>query len=240
MYDYYASLAYTRASAKGFSHVSVNIDEDITHCLKIFCSKHKRVLDVGCGPFELIALGNNANVVGIDISKTFLRILLNCGFRGTVVQCDCQHLPFKKQSFDGLISNQLIEHMTSLTRVKETISEMQRVSEDTIVVTPNSAFYRRMHDPTHFFFFTVKDLEKIMPSFRIYASNIPPKETLGYYFLYGSPRLRKMPFIGPLIFNVFRIIDSSKFLSLLNKKLWVGRHLIAVRKSKHSQITRSN
>lgn len=194
-----------------------------------FCNRYESVLDVGCGPYELMYVRNDEKTVGVDISNFILRILLNCGFQGHAGQADSQHLPFRNKSFDCLVSNQLIEHMTSLKAIKKVVNEMQRISGNIMIITPNSAFCRRIHDPTHFFFFTTRDLKKIMPSFEIYASNLLPTQTLNYYFLYDSPQLRKMPFIGALVFNMLRMIESSRFVSWLNKKLWVGIHLIAVK-----------
>ncbi len=205
---------------------------DVFRTLASFCRKHKTVLNVGCGPYELMAVKNDEDVVGIDISDVALEMLLDYGFKGQVVQADCRHLPFKSQSFDCLVSSFVIEHLTSMTALETTIKEMQRVSENIMIVTPNSAFFRRQNDPTHFFFFTTRDLNRMMPSFKIFASNLPPTQTLRHYLLYDSPKLRKLPLVGSLLFDAFRLIDSSNFFLWLNKKLWVGNHLIAVQTAK--------
>jgi ubiquinone/menaquinone biosynthesis C-methylase UbiE len=62
-----------------------------------------------------MVIRNNVNTIGVNLSNVALRILLNNGFQRHVVQADCQYLPFKDGSFDCLISNQVIEHMPSLT-----------------------------------------------------------------------------------------------------------------------------
>jgi len=203
--------------------------QDLFATLASFCNKYEMVLDVGCGPYELMAIRNNVNTIGVDLSNVALSILLNRGFQGHVVQADCQYLPFKDESFDCLISNQVIEHMPSLTALETTIKDMCRVSRNLMIVTPNSVFHRWCHDETHFFFFTVRDLKKILPSFEIYASHLPPTQTLRYYFLYDSPKLRNFPLIGALLYDAFRMLDSSSLLSWLNKNLWVGNHLMAVK-----------
>ena len=61
-----------------------------------------RVLDVGCGPgrhVEALA-GRGAEVVGVDISETFLR-LVN---RGHPVRADARSLPLRPSSFDAALS----------------------------------------------------------------------------------------------------------------------------------------
>lgn len=154
--------------------------QDLFTTMASFCNNYQKVLDVGCGPYELIAVKNDVNSVGVDISGVALRILKNHGFLGHVIQADCQYLPFKDGSFDCLISNQVIEHMPSLKALNATIKEMLRVSRNLMIITPNSVFRRRIHDETHFFFFTVRDLKKYLPSFEIYASHFPPTQTLRY------------------------------------------------------------
>lgn len=89
--------------------------QDLFATIASFCNKYEMVLDVGYGPYELMVIRNNVNTIGVDLSNVALRILLNNGFQRHVVQADCQYLPFKDGSFDCLISNQVIEHMPSLT-----------------------------------------------------------------------------------------------------------------------------
>jgi len=197
--------------------------------LASFCNKYEVVLDVGCGPYELMAVKNDVNTVGVDMSDVALKILLNYGFLGHVVQADCRYLPFKSGSFDCLISNQMIEHMSSKQSLECALREMTRFSRNLMIVTPNSVFRRRIHDATHFFFFTVRDLKRLLPSFRIYASHLPPRKILCYYFLYNSPRLRRFPLFGSLIYGVFCRLDSSRFMGWLSRWLWVGSDLVAVK-----------
>lgn len=203
--------------------------QDLFGILASFCSKHKLVADVGCGRYELLVIKNSEDSVGVDISRSSLRALLNDGFLGHVVQCDCKLLPFKDGCFDCLISNQVIEHMTSKKNLNKLLNEMIRISSNLMIVTPNSAFRKRIHDVTHFYFFTVRDLNKLLPDFKIFASSLPPENVLRYYFLYHSSSLRSVPLLGPLIYQTFLRLDSSRLMSWINKRLWVGDHLVAVK-----------
>jgi dolichol-phosphate mannosyltransferase len=79
-----------------------------------------RILDVGCGSSLIVQSLNNA--IGMDISLGKLRFLRRHGIpllRGTAFS-----LPFKDQSFDCVISSQVIEH---IPYAEELFTEMDRV-----------------------------------------------------------------------------------------------------------------
>jgi len=194
-----------------------------------FCQRYEKVLDVGCGPYELMDVRNDENAVGVDVSKAALKKLKSFGFKGQVVQVDCAHLPFCDLSFDCLVSNQVIEHMLSEEALQNSIKEMQRVSKRVMIITPNAAYSRKIYDPTHFFFFSTRSLRRLMPNFEVYAASPPYTQTINYYLQYDSPRLRQIPIVGETIFSICSKIDSSKFLKWLNKKLWPGSNLVAIK-----------
>lgn len=196
-----------------------------------FCQGCKKVLDVGCGPYELVAVRNDENTVGIDVCKVALKKLKSFGFKGQVVQADCSYMPFCDLSFDCVLSNQVIEHMLTKEAVQNLIKEMQRLSKRVMIITPNAAYGRKIYDPTHFFFFTARNLKQFVPNFKIYSTNPPYTRTLAYYLLYDSPRLRRIPIIGKAIFSICSKIDSSKVFAWLNKKLWPGSALVALKAS---------
>lgn len=194
-----------------------------------FCLGSTTVLDVGCGPYELIAVRNSENATGVDISNVVLKKLKSFGFQGQVVQADCLHLPFRDASFDAVFSDQVIEHMLSEDNVKRSVVELQRVSNSVMVITPNAVFSRKIHDPTHFFFFTARTMKRLMPTFKLYAAKPLYEKTLAYYLLYESPRLRRTPIIGKIIVHTLERVDASRLLVWLNRKLWPGSMLVAVK-----------
>ena len=79
-----------------------------------------RILDIGCGSSLIIQSLNNA--MGMDVSPGKLRFLRRHGI--PLVRGSAFALPFKDESFDCLISSQLIEH---IPYAAELFSEMNRV-----------------------------------------------------------------------------------------------------------------
>jgi SAM-dependent methyltransferase len=195
-----------------------------------FCAHHQTILDVGCGPYELSTIINDEKAVGVDLSREALKFLKNLSFRGQVVQADSLHLPFIDNSFDAVVSNQVIEHMLTVDEAKQFVSELERLSNHVMLITPNAAYNRKVHDPTHFFFFTTRSLKSIAPGFKIFATSQPPKDTLGY-LVYDNPKLRQVPLIGKFIIRMLKKMDSSKTLNWLNRKLWPSINLVAIKTS---------
>lgn len=233
MLGYYdADVALSDSSGFYESQMSGEFWRRLFGVLSCFCQECEKVLDVGCGAYELMAVRNDENTVGTDVCKAALKRLKKFGFSGQIVQADCLHLPFRDSSFDCVLSNQMIEHLFTEEAVQNSIREMQRLSRRVMVVTPNAAYGRKIHDPTHFFFFTTRSLKQLMPSFEIYATTpFPYTGTLAYYLQYNSPRLRRVPIIGKIITTVCAKIDSSKLLVWLNRTLWPGSALVAVKTS---------
>jgi len=209
-----------------------NLDEgwiDRTKYLKAFSARSKRLLDVGCGSWELVGIKNDANTVGLDLSKTALLSNRKLGFIGDLILADCRFIPFRDGSFDHIICSEVIEHMSTLEDVIKLIDETKRIAKNILITTPNCALRYKIRDPTHHFFFTLNDLKRIMPNFRFYTSNIPPKRIIQRYLPYDSPKLQRFPLIGRLIVNLFKTIDSSKLTSFLSFKIWRGMQIVAIK-----------
>jgi ubiquinone/menaquinone biosynthesis C-methylase UbiE len=194
-----------------------------------FCTSRKTVVAVGCGGYELMAVKNSEETTGIDLSKEALLVLKKSGFKGQLINADSLHLPFKEKSFEVAYSNQVIEHMLNINQIKQFIKEIERLSSNVMIITPNSAYNRKVHDPTHFFFFTTRNFKPFLPDFKIFSTNYPYDKTLAYYFLFESPRIRNIPYFGKFIIEGLRRIDTSKTLTFLNRKLWPGNQIVAIK-----------
>jgi SAM-dependent methyltransferase len=191
-------------------------------------SKYDRIVDVGCGNWELLVLKNDPKSVGIDLSRATLRILKRNGFEGEVVLGDCMHLPFKDGIFDFALSNQVVEHLLRVGDVSRSILEMERVSKALAVVTPNAMFHYRINDQTHFLFFTPRSLRRIMGDCEVYGIG-QVAGLLSYWFMYE--RASVLPLVGRLIYETFLHLDRSRLMEGLSKRLWNGDQLIALKEN---------
>lgn len=233
--DSYYDEDWTEAEKAGFIKIQISDDnwQSLFKILADFCNRRKRklILDIGCGPYELMAVSNKENTVGVDASKIALIMLKRFGFKGQTVQADALHLPFVSKAFDCLVSNQVIEHLFTVEHVREFITQAETLASDIIIVTPNCAYHRQINDPTHFHFFTTKSLKPLVPNFKIYGCSKPYAWTLRYYFLFDSPRLRltSLPVVGRFIFHLLCKIDDSRLMAAINSMLWSCGNLVAVK-----------
>lgn len=105
--------------------------------VKKFSGHHcQRVLDLGCGNGRhVVALSKEGfNVVGFDISPSGLHLTrewLGEEHQATGLVCGDmrQAFPFKAESFDGILSTQVIHHAL-LSDVRVTIAELWRILAD--------------------------------------------------------------------------------------------------------------
>ena len=104
--------------------------------------KNKTVLDLGCniGYGSNILKGNAANVIGVDVStsaiESAVRQFLCEGLDFKVI--DGKSLPFNDDTFDYVISCEVIEHIVD---TKQYIYEIKRVLKDrgsVVFTTPNA------------------------------------------------------------------------------------------------------
>jgi GT2 family glycosyltransferase/glycosyltransferase involved in cell wall biosynthesis/2-polyprenyl-3-methyl-5-hydroxy-6-metoxy-1,4-benzoquinol methylase len=109
-----------------------------------YCSNRK-VLDAGCGVgYGTAYLAEAASqVIGIDFDLEAIRYARACYGRrnSSYVVGDCQKLPFAPQSFDVIVSFELIEHLPDASSY---LQEVQRVLKDGgifVVSTPNRPVY---------------------------------------------------------------------------------------------------
>lgn len=114
-----------------------------------------KVLDVGCGtkPYS-IYFKKNANVyIGIDMDS-----LLNAD-----VVCDAEKLPFPNESFDVIISTQVLEHVNNPTIF---IEEMNRVLKTggMFILSTHGIWFK--HTPHDYWRWTDQGLEKIFAPFK--------------------------------------------------------------------------
>lgn len=121
-------------------HSRVFEAERIGTILKLMGSNRgKKLLEVGCGVGGIVPRLNPAEneLVGMDISSFALNVARKKYPQITFVHGNAEQLPFKKESFDIVLSPNVIEH---LSLPQEALREIYRILEKDgilIISTPN-------------------------------------------------------------------------------------------------------
>jgi predicted SAM-dependent methyltransferase len=110
-----------------------------------------KILDIGCGKNKYRSKRSNDIVIGIDSVK----------LPGVdkVVNLEKFPWPFKKDEFDIVVSNHVLEHLSDLIR---TMEEIHRISKPGAIVRANIPYFASsgaFQDPTHKRFFTYRTFE---------------------------------------------------------------------------------
>lgn len=108
----------------------------------------EKILDVGCGQGDFLAACKDIRVtaMGIDADGDYINF---CKKRGYNVKIgDIYRIPYRKESYDGVFSQSVFEHLTDPLKA---IGEINRVLKPGGLViistpTPSSSFW---DDPTH-------------------------------------------------------------------------------------------
>ena len=116
------------------------------------------ILDCGCGVGRWGYLLRSKNVIGVDVSKSYLR---QAKSYEQVILASAWALPFRSAIFDAVLATELIEH---LSKVKGYIflRELKRVGKKRIVLTTPRNFeqinFGNEHPETHKSLWTRKEI----------------------------------------------------------------------------------
>jgi SAM-dependent methyltransferase len=105
------------------------------------------ILDIGCGKGFFVTLDKD-RITGLDNNKESVDICKSKGLN--VIKWNCLDLPFKNNSFDGILCSHLIEHLIP-EDVFKLVKEINRVLKKggiIIIKTPLPSF-SFWNDPTH-------------------------------------------------------------------------------------------
>ena len=104
--------------------------------------KGETILDVGSdtGEFLETFVGRDYNVIALDINPKALIKLKEKYPHIETVQGDATQLPFPDKSFDIVISNSVIEHLSHPEKTAKMASEIRRVAKRYFVQTPYKYF----------------------------------------------------------------------------------------------------
>jgi len=104
-----------------------------------------RLLDVGCGdkPFEHLFRPYVSEYIGIEHEATFRVTRASQAMRGPDLLYDGRRLPFEDQSFDTVLSVQVLEHTPHPAAL---LTEMSRVLKADGVLLLSAPFQFRLHE----------------------------------------------------------------------------------------------
>jgi ubiquinone/menaquinone biosynthesis C-methylase UbiE len=84
-----------------------------------------RVLEIGCGAGHLLAQMPSAHGFGIDLAESLLaKAARRVTKRGTLVQGDAEHLPFRDGTWGRIYCSEVLEHLLSPAAA---LAEMRRI-----------------------------------------------------------------------------------------------------------------
>jgi len=98
----------------------------------------KKIIDIGCGTgrFSVYLSKKGHDVISIDLSLEMLKILKQKSKKQNLniklVRADIEHLPFKKESFDGISSIFVLRHFKSIDKI---ISEFGYIIKKQGIIT---------------------------------------------------------------------------------------------------------
>jgi len=98
------------------------------------------VLDLGCGPGNLLERLEGGRVVGFDLSDYLLaqaraRVQGRAGFE--VIKGDAERLPFPDGSFDRIVCSEVLEHVEKPEQVLREMRRVARSGARVVITVPN-------------------------------------------------------------------------------------------------------
>ena len=121
-------------------------------------------LDLGCGvgEFSEILRNKNYKVFCVDGIKEFIERIKKRGFTMYLIDLERERLPFKDNTFDLIVSLEVIEHIWNTDHFLNEISRVLKTEGYLIISTPNYNYYkfRMTHLCGRFNLFTYKSRHK--------------------------------------------------------------------------------
>lgn len=128
-------------------------------------NKDKIGLEIGCGDGVLLYKVTQASgrIVGVDVTYDGLllaqqQIESRTKRSPQLVNASCYHLPFPGQSFDYVVSVEVIEHLTEPDRYLSEIHRVLRLQGVIVLTTPHRTVDGQVQDPFHVHEYTGPEL----------------------------------------------------------------------------------
>ncbi|MCU4974793.1 methyltransferase domain-containing protein [Halobacteria archaeon AArc-m2/3/4] len=124
-----------------------------------------RLLDLGCGPGSDIETFNAAGyeVVGLDITQSFLRKATGNALVADFVCGDMRNLPFSGESFEGIWASASLHHIPR-SDIKATLRDCQRILRSGGSLCASVKHDVQPEDDTerHFEYYTVEEFQSVL------------------------------------------------------------------------------
>jgi len=189
-----------------------------------------KILDVGCGlGFDLLSLSKkykNTELYGIDFFEKKLgkssKKVVNANIKFCDIENEC--FPFKDESFDIVLINQVLEHCKNIHHIISEIIRITNIKGSFIIGVPNiAALHNRILlfsgmqpsciqlDSGHVRGFTSKSLEKFV--YKIGSGSVKLNKMRGANFYPFPPLLAEFfaEFMPNFAVSIFLRFDKFKF-----------------------------
>lgn len=155
----------------------------IVKTVKFASNIESLILEVGCGDGKLLKRLDD-QTVGVDFSKTALTIAKKCkgNVSPDIVLADAYALPFLPETFDLILSKELLEHLEKPERFLGETRLLLKRGATAIVVVPNVCNLRRRTQmllgwgffdlKEHLWHFTVNSLKELLKKMDFTIVNI--------------------------------------------------------------------
>jgi len=163
----------------------------------LFQYMNGKVLDIGCGPCELLIKATKLgyNITGLEVSPNNIKEARKLAEASStiinLVEGSIENLPFKENSFDTIIMGDVIEHLFFPVESIQTVLKILKPEGKLIITTPVGFAHP---DPDHKnFFFTKKELSLLN-------------------------KMWMFDILSPMFTRIFKIIDIEYFFKNLIKQ----------------------
>lgn len=110
--------------------------------LKSYNLKGKKFLEVGCGLGYFSEMANklDADVTGVDVGESLVKITKKRVPRGKFVKASASQLPFNSGTFDVVLCTEVIEHVENQNEALKELSRVLKRNGILVITTPNRLF----------------------------------------------------------------------------------------------------
>lgn len=187
----------------------------------------KTVLDLGCGKGEFMKMINfdkKFDVTGVELFEPYIKEAKKTGLFRKIIKSDLRNIKISSKSYDAVILNQVIEHLTKKDALK-LLKELEVYAKKSIIIgTPNGHYHQEEYDDnelqTHLSHWRAKDFKKL--GYSVHGQ--------GLKLVYGENGITNIQTNS--IVKLFWYIISYFMSPLVYYNPEIAAYIIAVKKSR--------